>query len=166
MKKYFRFFFTILLIAAAVYLYFHNASTPLPTQKRTTQIPSTQTPPSPIPSATHSGDDNSEITEAFKSRRSDVQVRGIGTVLRVMNDDTRGSRHQRFILRLTTGQTVLVAHNIDLAPRIPGIRKGDVVEFYGEYEWNDRGGVLHWTHKDPRGRHPHGWLKHKGQKYD
>jgi len=150
MKKFSRVFFTLILIAAAVVLYFHNASpsTPAPSQK-----PAEFT-------------ENRDIAEAFRARRSDVQVQGVGTVLRVMNDDTKGSRHQRFILRLNTGQTVLVAHNIDLAPRIPKIRKGDTIEFYGEYEWNDRGGVLHWTHRDPGGRHPHGWLKHNGRVYD
>lgn len=93
------------------------------------------------------------------------QVEGRGTVLRVLPDDNDGSRHQRFILELSSGRTVLVAHNIDLAPRIAGLQGGDSVSFYGEYETNDRGGVIHWTHHDPQGRHPHGWLEHKGQRY-
>lgn len=94
------------------------------------------------------------------------QVRGEGTVTRVLSDDNEGSRHQRFILRLGSGRTVLVAHNIDLAPRIPGIEVGDRVAFFGEFETNDRGGVIHWTHHDPRGSHPDGWLEHKGQRYE
>ncbi len=57
---------------------------------------------------------------------------------------------KNFILKLNSGQTLLVAHNIDLAPRIPNLQVGDSVEFYGEYEWNKKGGVLHWTHKDPQ----------------
>ena len=43
---------------------------------------------------------------------------------------------------------------------------GDTVQFYGEYEWNKKGGVMHWTHKDPRNRHTHGWLKHNGRVYE
>ncbi len=99
--------------------------------------------------------------------RADVgkQIRGSGTVVRVLSDDNDGSRHQRFILRLASGQTLLVAHNIDLAPRIGGISVDDSVEFYGEYEWNSQGGVVHWTHYDPNGRHVDGWLRSKGRTY-
>ena len=43
--------------------------------------------------------------------------------------------------------------------------KGDVVDFFGEYEWNSNGGVIHWTHHDPQGRHVTGWLKHNGRTY-
>ena len=106
-----------------------------------------------------------KIVEAYRSQRSDVQVKGVGTVKKLLRDDLEGSRHQRFLLRLDNNQTLLVAHNIDLAPRIDNLRKGDRVSFHGEYEWNNQGGVLHWTHHDPAGRHPDGWLKHQGRIY-
>lgn len=105
------------------------------------------------------------LASAYRDRRSDVQAGGTGIVSRVLADDNKGSRHQRFILELDSGQKLLVAHNIDLAPRLPGLARGDRVEFYGEYEWNDRGGVIHWTHHDPAGRHVGGWLKYKGGTY-
>ncbi|WP_417618269.1 DUF3465 domain-containing protein [Oceanisphaera sp.] len=105
------------------------------------------------------------IALAYQNRQSDVQVEGSGRVARLLADDNKGSRHQRFLLALPSGQTLLIAHNIDLAPRIDGLKVGDTVAFYGEYEWNDKGGVVHWTHHDPRGRHPGGWLKHNGRVY-
>jgi hypothetical protein len=84
----------------------------------------------------------------------------------VLSDDNDGSRHQRFILRLATGESLLVAHNIDLAPRVTGLQVGDTVSFNGEYEWNERGGVIHWTHHDPRGSHVGGWVEHNGRRYE
>lgn len=50
----------------------------------------------------------------------------------VLGDDNNGSRQQKFILQLQNGLTVLVAHNIDLNPRIDGLQKGDTVGFYEE----------------------------------
>jgi len=105
------------------------------------------------------------VQQAFSKQQSDVQVKGSGTVVRILSDDLEGSRHQKFILKLSSGQTILIAHNIDLGPRINTIAKGDFVQFYGEYEWSKKGGVVHWTHHDPRGRHVGGWLKHQGKLY-
>lgn len=105
------------------------------------------------------------LQNAFDNRRSNLQVQGKASVYRILADDLKGSRHQRFLLRTGTGLSLLIAHNIDLAPRIPGIKAGDTVEFYGEYEYNGEGGVVHWTHHDPRGRHVGGWLHHNGRTY-
>ena len=105
------------------------------------------------------------LKSAYENHQSNVQVKGGGTVIRLLKDDNKGSRHQKFILKLSSGQTVLIAHNIDLAPRINSISKGDMIQFYGEYEWNNKGGVVHWTHKDPNGHHVGGWLKHNGNIY-
>ena len=108
---------------------------------------------------------DSIIASAFSNHESNQQVYGQGAVSRVLPDDNIGSRHQRFILKLASGQTLLIAHNIDLAPRISSLRKGDTVQFYGEYEWSLKGGVIHWTHRDPKGVHAAGWLQYKGKKY-
>ena len=106
------------------------------------------------------------VADAYRNQISDIQVSGSGNVSRILSDDNKGSRHQRFILRLSSGQTLLVAHNIDLAPRINSLENGDLVQFFGEYEWNSKGGVIHWTHHDPGAQHIGGWLKHNGRKYE
>ncbi len=116
-----------------------------------------------IPSVSMANDQ--VLKQAYQSQQSDVQVRGSGVVTRVLRDDNVGSRHQKFILKLESRQTLLVAHNIDLAPRVANLNVGDRIEFNGEYEWNSKGGVLHWTHHDPQGRHEGGWLKHNGRTY-
>jgi hypothetical protein len=87
------------------------------------------------------------------------------TVDRSLADDHEGSRHQRFLLRLDDGLSLLVAHNIDLAPRVP-IEAGDRVEVRGQYEWNEKGGVLHWTHHDPDGEHEGGWIRAGERTYE
>ena len=133
----------------------------------------TLTPDSPQPSPSSkpvidrpldTGSD-SRLQQAFANRQSNLQIEGSGTVIKLLPDDLKGSRHQRFLLQLSHGQVLLIAHNIDLAPRIESLRTGDRVSFYGEYEWNAKGGVIHWTHHDPKGRHAAGWLQHQGRRY-
>jgi len=111
------------------------------------------------------GAGDQQLEAAFDQRQSNIQVEGQGTVSRILADDLNGSRHQKFIVQLASGQTLLLAHNIDLAPRVDGLSEGDRVSFYGEYEWNPKGGVVHWTHHDPDGQHEAGWIKHHGNTY-
>ena len=111
------------------------------------------------------GADDNAIGRAFATGASDIQVEGQGTVVRLLPDDLNGSRHQRFIVQLASGQTLLITHNIDIAPRIDSLEAGDRVRFNGEYVWNAKGGVIHWTHHDPQGRHVAGWLVHNGKTY-
>ena len=111
------------------------------------------------------GCDEQRLTDAYSHRERRVEVCGHGTLTRVLADDLQGSRHQRFVVRLSQGQTLLIAYNIDLAPRIEGLRPGRPIEFAGEYEWNPQGGVVHWTHRDPEGRHAAGWIHYEGHTY-
>lgn len=115
--------------------------------------------------STSSTVDESSIGRAFASGTSNVQVEDEGAVVRLLPDDVDGQRHQRFILQLESGQTVLIAHNIDIAPRVDVLAVGDSVRFNGEYVWNEKGGVVHWTHHDPQGRHVSGWLQRNGKTF-
>ena len=97
------------------------------------------------------------VQQAYADHRSGQWLETSGHVGRVLSDDNEGARHQKFILELDGGHTVMVAHNIDLAERIP-VRRGAALAVRGKYEWNDRGGVIHWTHHDPDGRIQGGWI--------
>jgi hypothetical protein len=108
---------------------------------------------------------NPQIEQAYHDKQSNIQVQGVGKVSRVLPDDNNGTRHQKFLLKLPSKLTLLIAHNIDLAKKIDNLKEGDEVEFYGEYEWNNKGGVVHWTHHDPSKKHKDGWLKHKNVIY-
>ncbi|MFZ3087675.1 MAG: DUF3465 domain-containing protein [Methylotenera sp.] len=108
--------------------------------------------------------DNTAIEQAFAARKSDVQVSGKGVVTKLLADDNKDSRHQKFLVKINAQQTLLFAHNVDLAPRVP-LQVGDEVTFYGEYVYNPKGGIMHWTHHAPQGDHAAGWIMHNGTKY-
>ncbi|MFK7959048.1 MAG: DUF3465 domain-containing protein [Phycisphaerales bacterium] len=110
---------------------------------------------------------NELIQQSVSRKQSDVFVASAaGRVTRLLADDLEGSKHQKFLVRLPNNLTVLISHNIDLAPRVP-VAEGDTVRFRGEYEYNDRGGVVHWTHHNPNRnpRKPGGWIEVGGKRY-
>jgi hypothetical protein len=79
----------------------------------------------PIPlklsrSARGSGGGRPCNTDAFSRSAERRPGHGLGQVSRISATTAIGDRHQRFILRLPSGQTVLIAHNIDVAPRVEG----------------------------------------------
>ena len=108
---------------------------------------------------------SSSVDAAFDNHSTGVEVEGTGNVTAILPDDTEGSRHQRFIVRLDSGRTVLIVHNVDVAPRVTSLRAGDAISFRGEYVWNPKGGLVHWTHRDPTGHHEPGRLEHNGQTF-
>jgi hypothetical protein len=146
------------VVVAAAWLALRNSSDEAPAA--TPDVPGlvAQSPAASLQSA-------SSDRSAFNQAASGTSMRVTGRVERLLPDDNDGSRHQRFIIRVDPGITLLIAHNIDLAPRLEGLASGDAVEVYGEYEWNDRGGLLHWTHKDPGGRHVAGYIEWRGRRY-
>ena len=110
--------------------------------------------------------DSSQAYEApnFSPALDSQWVQLSARVYRTLPDDNEGSRHQRFLVRDANGYSLLIAHNIDLAPRVP-LEQGDMLVLRGQFEWNDKGGVIHWTHHDPRGRREGGYIEHAGKRY-
>ena len=107
---------------------------------------------------------NVTVFELHRRRSSGEMAYLQGRIVKILPDDNDGSRHQRFIVDLDRKLTVLVAHNIDLAPRVP-LKINEDIELFGQYEWNEKGGVMHWTHRDPQGTHAAGWIKYRDRVY-
>lgn len=133
-----------------------NESSENPSVRPPSDAPKTSSRPQP---------DNAGIVRMHKLKAREKWVQGASIVVKVLRDDNEGSRHQKFLIKISKDLRVKVAHNIDLAPRLP-IRAGDLVEYRGKYIWTDLGGVLHWTHHDPRRPGKGGWLRHEGKVYE
>lgn len=91
-----------------------------------------------------------------------IVIRGV--VTRLIPDDPEIERHQRMIVDIGAGRTLLVTHNLDVSRRVPA-GLGDRVEVRGMFEWNDRGGLLHWTHDDPFTGESAGYIRLRGACY-
>ena len=87
-----------------------------------------------------------------------------GQVVRLFHDDAEHEDHQRFVIDVAGGGSLLVAHNLDVAERIP-LGLGDRVRVRGLYEFNEQGGVVHFTHHDPHGREAGGWVEFRKKRY-
>lgn len=114
------------------------------------------------------GCQNDTVMQAFTAKQSERQVKGCGSIIKALPDDNDGSRHQKILIELAgvhPKQTLLLVHNIDLAPRVADVSRGTAISFYGEYVYNEKGGLVHWTHHDPAARHQGGWIESGGVRY-
>jgi len=109
--------------------------------------------------------DASLLGEAIAARRQEVWVEFEAAVTKVLADDEEAPRHQRFLVRTDDGDSILVAHNIDVSDRVP-VKAGQRIRLKGRYEWNDRGGVLHWTHRESGRGRSRGWIEVGGRRYE
>lgn len=108
--------------------------------------------------------DDAALVEAQERHLMNYQVEGAARVLKILPEDLKGRAHQRFLLKLSNGGTILVAHNIDLAPRVP-LSPGDVVRVRGEFIWNQKGGVIHYTHRSTSRARQGGWIRFRSLFY-
>ncbi len=109
--------------------------------------------------------DDLPIIKAQQEHQMHREVTGKAVVQELLPDDLEGLKHERFLLRLSNGTTVLVAHDISYAPRVP-LEEGDSIVIQGEYIWNEKGGVIHWTHRSNTPRHEGGWIDCHGTRYE
>ena len=119
--------------------------------------------PAPATTQVNPATGQNEILLAQQRMARKVEITVDARVYKLLADDTEGLPHQRFLILLNNNSTVLIAHDTKFAPRVP-LNQGDLVRIHGEYIWNNKGGVVHWTHHS-NGRHEGGWIDYKGQRY-
>jgi uncharacterized protein DUF3465 len=103
---------------------------------------------------------NDVVCQTFGAGRSHIEVVADGVVTRVLGTQPGvSSPHEGFLMRLQSGcnLVVRVEANESFTGVIP-LNAGERVTVKGEYEYYPLGGVIHWTHRDPRGRHPDGYV--------
>lgn len=136
-----------------------------PQEDRSGRSPSRDFLAAAPPTAAASPDAQPASVEDLHQRHaSGVTVDLVGTVHRHLRDEV-GSRHlQRFVVRLTSGHTVVVVRDLDRAARVP-VKAGDAVQAHGRYVWTQDGGIVHGTHRGAAGPDAGGWIVHAGRTY-
>jgi hypothetical protein len=112
--------------------------------------------------------DNAHVCALYASGTSDAEVVAQGTVLGVLGTHNGPSgEHEGFLLKLTQQCDLMlrVETNVDITGPVP-LRAGETVTVKGQFEDDPGGGVIHWTHRDPSGRHVAGYVLAGGKYYE
>ncbi len=107
------------------------------------------------------------VCALYASGADESRGLGQGTVVAMLGTSNGPSgEHDGFLLKLDRHCDLLlrIAVNTDITGPVPlhSRRNGEVK---GEYETDATGGVIHWTHHDPRGRHVAGYIVADGKTY-
>lgn len=108
-----------------------------------------------------------QIVAAVERRRRVDYIQGSGmVVVKLLPDDNSGLRHQKWMVRLSSGATMQAVYNSDMenCERVP-LKVGDVVSMGGQFVYTNEGPMLHWLHYDPRRSRPDGFVEVGGQFY-
>ncbi len=116
------------------------------------------------------------VCDAYAAGRSHVEVVADGIVTRTLGVApgrpsttlrAGSSPHEGFLMRLSSACSLIVRveANTDFTGSFP-LAPGQRVNVKGEYEYYPMGGVVHWTHRDPRGRHEGGFIQTGGGLYE
>lgn len=121
--------------------------------------------PSQEEPANHRGEGDAKIVQAVENRRRLDFVEGSGMIVtQLLRDDRNGLQHQKWVVRLSNGETMEAVYNLDMCERVP-LKVGDFVSMGGQFIWTNQGALLHWLHFDPRGNRPDGYVEHNGKVY-
>lgn len=110
--------------------------------------------------------DDADLVRANRDKRmvhflvaADVQV------VRILEDDESGAKHQRFYVKLSDGSEVFAVYSLEEKRRRVPVRLGVQVTLAGEFKWTRFGGLMHWLHEDTKDRRPDGYVELNGIRY-
>jgi len=113
--------------------------------------------------------DNSRVLTDIAAHRAGSEEVVEGTVVRVLpNSNGPSGLHERFIVDVRANESnvpLYVTDNISVG-QAPTLHVGDRVVVKGELAFNERGPLLHYTHRDPRLRHAPGFVEVGGHVYE
>lgn len=111
--------------------------------------------------------DNALVCSTYAGQGSGQEVLAQGNVAAILGTrEGPSGEHEGFLLQLTgdCDLVVRVETNVDLTGPVP-LRAGEAAIVKGQYEYTVMGGVIHWTHHDPAGRHVAGYVQAGGKVY-
>lgn len=111
--------------------------------------------------------DNARVCAAYAAQAERVETIAQGNVLAILGTSSGPSgEHEGFLLKLTGDCDLLVRVEVNtgITGPIP-LHRGEKVIVKGQYETDVTGGVIHWTHHDPAGRHVGGYIVAGGKTY-
>ncbi len=120
--------------------------------------------PSPVQNQQKSSTGLVDIYQAQKDHLKHVEVIVKAKVYKMLSYDLYGLPHERFLIKLNNNSTVLIAHDLKMAPCVP-LKANDDVTIKGEYIWNNLGGVIHWTHHTDTAFHVGGYILFNNKTY-
>ncbi|HET9030097.1 MAG TPA: DUF3465 domain-containing protein [Candidatus Aquilonibacter sp.] len=110
---------------------------------------------------------NKRICDAYGGQLTNGEVVADGTVRQILGERRgRSGDHEGYLIQLggDCDLVLKVETNTDITGPIP-LRPGERVVVKGVYIYNPMGGLIHWTHHDPGGRHEGGFVKAGGLLY-
>ncbi len=125
-----------------------------------TSTPAGQTGQSPS-----AGFGDAEAIRAQQLQLVKVPITVTAPVKKMLKYDDKGLPHEKFLMVLSNGTTLLVAHDTKMAPYVP-VQPGDTVTVHGEFIWNEKGGLIHWTHHSDTPKHQGGYIDFNGKRYE
>ncbi|HIP75819.1 MAG TPA: DUF3465 domain-containing protein [Psychromonas hadalis] len=105
------------------------------------------------------------ITYLFNNQRGGEMVSSLGRIIKLLEDQTSPYLAQLILIRLNSGQKLIIKHNLKASTKIADLKVGEMIKFKGVYRWNSRGGMVVSTFENKQHPKRSGWVKFADKTY-